>query len=77
MGVTRDSILILEVPAVYLRAGSGKRPGICVGARKADHLMTLANQFLDNSRPNESRRTGDKNAHKNFFNLLRSLIETG
>jgi hypothetical protein len=49
---------------MHLGACGGKRTCTLIGAGKTDDLMTRMDQFLNNGRTDETRSTGNKDAHK-------------
>src|SRR5207248_11660892 len=55
---------------MYLGSRRDERSGCLLRTSKAEHLMTSANQFLDDCGTDEACRPGDKNTHILF--LLRS-----
>ena len=47
--------------------GRGKRRGGRVRAREAEHLVSRADQFLDNGGADEAGRAGDEDTHEEIL----------
>ena len=61
---------IFKRAAMHLGARGGERFRARVRAGKAEHLMARGDQFLDNGRADESRRTGNKDTHDESSSLF-------
>ena len=46
-----------------IRSGAGERGGCSIRAREAEHLMTRADEFLNDGGADEARRACDENTH--------------
>jgi len=57
---------ILEIAAMRLGAGGGKRPGGRVRAGKAQHLMTRAYEFVNDGGADKSCSACDEDSHRDF-----------
>jgi hypothetical protein len=58
-----------------ISAGCGQRLGARIAARKTEHLVACADEFRDNSGPNETCGTCDENTHINLLDLVPSSID--
>ena len=65
-----QAIKIFERPAMDSSAGGGERR-TDIGAREAEHLMPIRDQFLNDSGAYESSRTSNKDAHEEDLRLRR------
>jgi hypothetical protein len=54
---------VFEITPMHLRAGCSYLFSTRIRASKAKHLVTRVDQFSDNCRADEARRSRDENTH--------------
>jgi hypothetical protein len=66
---------IFQIPSLCLSSVRDQRLGARVAARKAEHLVTCADEFRDNSGSNETRGACDENTHVFLLDLFPPSID--
>ena len=61
---------------MYLGSSGGKGRGTCIRTREAEHLMTRADEFLNDCGADEACSPGDKDTHTLFSLILTSRHES-
>ena len=59
-----QAVQVLQITAMHLGAGGGKRFGPRLRAGKTKHLMAGRDQVLDDGRADEASRAGNENTHE-------------
>ena len=67
-----EAVQVLQIAAMHLGTGGGERLGAGIRASKAEHLMTGAEEFLNNGRTDKAGGAGDEDTHGSFLCLIGS-----
>jgi hypothetical protein len=65
-GSTAQAFQIFKITSMYLGTRGDKRLGARIGASKAEHLMTSADEFLNDGRTDKTCSTRDEDTHNDF-----------
>jgi hypothetical protein len=68
-GSTAQAVQIPEITSMHLGTSGSKRLGGCIGASKAEYLVSRGDQFSDDGGADESSRAGNEDTHKKILRV--------